>query len=249
MTIMGRTTQQLSRLAVSRVLIALTIVLLVLVTQQQVAEARCCAPPTINELVDRVSGPKGLIIRATLPAGKTQNISCPLTVYNMTMESSVATAEGFGVLQVEEVFSNRGVVPTSVGGAIAFIYWTDTGYRQELPTSVADAAVKSPDGILVFLTQDSPACADNPDVVPVANSIFSISECYFGNGLPFDGSWANVSSADQAYLRSLSAVGSAPAAQPSISTLSPTPMPASHVMQPYNVLIATLIWAAFWVRS
>jgi hypothetical protein len=245
---MGRSTQQLLRLAASRVLMALTILVLVLVTQP--VAGKCRAPPTIPELVDGVNGPKGLIVRATLLAGITKNSSCPLTVYNMTMESSVATAEGYGVLQVEEVFSNRGNTTTSVGGVIAFVYSTDTGYRQELPMSVADAAVKSPEGILVFLAQDAPACADkNPDAVPAEDSIFLISECDFGNGLPFDGSWANVSSADQAYLRSLSTAGSAPAAQPTISTLTPTSVPASHVMQSYNLLIATLIWTVVWVRS
>jgi hypothetical protein len=250
MTIMGRTTQQLLRLAASRVLVMALTILLVLGVTQPVA-GRCRAPPTIPELVDGVNGPKGLIVRATLLAGITKNISCPLTVYNMTMESSVATTEGYGVLQVEEVFSNRGNTTTSVGGVIAFVYSTDTGYRQELPMSIAAAAVKSPEGILVFLTQDAPACAvKNPDAVPNEDSIFLISECDFGNGLPFDGSWTNVSSADQAYLRSLiSTAGSAPAAQPTISTLTPTSVPASHVMQPYNVLIATLIWAAVWVRS
>jgi hypothetical protein len=251
MTIMGRTTQQLLRLAASRVLVIALTILLVLGVTQPVA-GRCRAPPTIPELVDGVNGPKALIVRVTLLAGITKNISCPLTVHtNMTMESSVATAEGYGVLQVEEVFSNRGnTTTTSVGGVIAFVYSTDTGYQQELPMSVADAAVKFPEGILVFLTLDAPACADkNPNAVPAEDSIFVIGECDFGNGLPFDGSWANVSSADQVYLRSLSTAGSAPAAQPTISTLTPTSVPASHVMQSYNVLIATLIWAAVWVRS
>jgi hypothetical protein len=250
-----RGTIMLLRMAAARVpavpLLTITLVLLFLVQQ---AAGRCRAPPTISELVvGNIFGPKELVVRATLLAGVTKNSSCPVMVYKDG--SYVDTTEGFGVLQVEEVFVDTTGRGTAPGAMVGFVYTTDTGLRLELPPSVAEAAAMSPEGILVFLTP----FADCPDdgsknatntTVADEHSIYSISECDFGNGLPFDGSWANVSSEDQTLLQSFMnastpAAPAAPAAQPTVSTLAPTTLPVSSAMQPYNnVLIATLLSAA-----
>lgn len=244
----------LLRMAAARVpaVTMLTITLVLLLVQQAVG--RCRSPPTIPELVvDNIFGPKELVVRATLLAGVTKNSSCLVTVYKD--ESYVDTTEGFGVLQVEEVFVDTTGQGTAPGTMVGFVYTTDTGLRLELPPSVAEAAAKSPEGILVFLNSfadcpdDGSQNATNATVADQQHSIYTISECDFGNGLPFDGSWANVSSKDQTLLRSFKmgstpAAPAVPAAQPTVSTLAPTALPVSSAVQPYNnVLVATLISA------
>lgn len=160
-------------------------------------------------------GTRELVIRATL-LEQQANISCPLNVYT---SEYVDTTEGFGVLQVEEVFRGN----ATVGDEITFVYSTDTGYRQGLPTPLENAA-KSLSGILLFLSQTVVSCANDTDSAP--DGVFSINECDFGNGIPFNG-WNDVSDDDKDYLRSFASNETAPVSQPTTSTLSPTPSPPS----------------------
>lgn len=182
------------------------------------ASSDCFSAPTIRALMESAApfGTRELVIRATLLEQQT-NISCPVNVY---ISDYVETAEGFGMLQVEEVFRGN----ASAGDELTFVYSTDTGYRQILPVPLGEAA-KSLDGILLFLSQKFVSCANDTEIAP--DGLFSINECDFGNGIPFDG-WSGVSNDDKDYLRSFMATKeTTPANQPTRSTLSPTLSPVS----------------------
>jgi hypothetical protein len=244
MTVLQRTT------GVLRVVAALMMVMMMMMIQP--ASGRCGDRPSIQTLVESSFG-RDVIIRATLLTNQTRNSSCLVTVRNDTYPGYFDTMEGFGVLHVEEVFRG-GNTTTAVGDEITFVYWTDTGFQQELPYFLVKDA-NSNEGILVFLSLPSLACADNTTVSE--ESIYSMSECDFGNGIPYEGGWANVSSDDQAFLRSLSRTvttsgqGSVPAGHPTISTLTPSASPTSKARAERNsvLLVASFVWPAIWFWS
>lgn len=165
----------------------------------QTVSGLCLPPPSLQELVEsHTDEDDHLIVRVVLRLDATQDVTCPIEVF--LSDNYVQTSEGFGVLMVEEVLQGN----ISAGDEVAFAYWTDTGYRQELPSPLRQAA-SSENGVVMFLTPLVRSCGDASMAV---GEMYQINECDYGDGLTWDGTWDGLSSADQNYLRSLDGDGS-----------------------------------------
>lgn len=163
----------------------------------QTIRSDCLPPPALQELVESQNG-NNVAVRAVL-LDETQDVTCP--VFVLLPNSTYAdTDQGFGVFRVEEVFQGD----ILVGDEVSFLYSTDTGYRQQLPSALEQGA-KSDNGVLLFLRRMVASC---DEASLATDEMYYISECDYGNGVRLDWTWDSLPTGEKDYLRSLDGDGS-----------------------------------------
>ena len=180
--------------------------------------ARCAAPLPVQEAYN--ADYTAIVARLSL----TERVADASCSYRVAWEGNVIRNDFF-VYKVEEVFKG------TLEEELPVIYWTDTGYRRDMPSYLTE----STEGFLAFLGSDCQSPSDWTEPNPDGPVPFSVSEC--SSSSP----WSDVSEEDKSFLRSKS-LNNTSEMESSNSTLvdppqnntslPPTPSPTIQTEQP-----------------
>lgn len=128
---------------------------------------------------------------------------------------------------VQEVFHRGNQTQLIAGMNISVLYWTDTGYTNNLP-----AAYTNQQGVLAFLSWNADCRdANGTEIVVSSGSPFEMSECV--RHMP----WSNVSPDDRARLRQQQQQEKTGTTSPTVApstSLEPTAPPSEAVVNTVN---------------